>query len=289
VSGWLTRLDTVAPPVPSAVAALSDPRIALAVLHRIGVERAESLALALAVAAERFRTSRAGPGRHTGGPALPLDRPPHERPGGAPPGSGGGSPSRETTLAALADRLAATARTVRPLLDLGGPTAVDLSAATRAAGVVLAYPWLADLCRAAVDLNRTAEPSHPRRVALAALADPADPGLVDDPLIRFLAGAPEDAPPAAGPAPLDARGEIRAAAEEILHRFVAFLPGFERSSVGFVRDMWLLRPGLLDLAHDPAILLAQTAPLDVVLPLLPYPMGVLRLPWTPVLTVRFRP
>jgi hypothetical protein len=288
VAGWLARVDPDAVPVPNAVAALSDPRIAAAVLHRIGGERAERLVQALIVAAGSLRTP-GRPGTRAGESATPLAQPPHERHGGVVPGSSGRSPSSGTTPPALGDRLAEAARAVRPLLEPHAPVRVDPGTTTRAAGVVLAYPWLADLCREAVDVHPSAEPSHPRRVALAALADPADPGLLDDPLVLFLAGAPEGAVPSAGLAPLDALDQIRAAAEDVLHRFVALLPGFQRSSARFVRDGWLLRAGLLDLGHDPATLLAQTAPLDVVLPLLPYPVGLLRLPWTPVLTVRFRP
>ncbi|MGK5169206.1 contractile injection system tape measure protein [Geodermatophilus sp. CPCC 205761] len=289
VSGWLARVDPGAVPVPKAVTALSDPRIAAAVLHRIGGERAETLVQALIAAAGSLRTPRQPPVTRARGSAAPLAHPPHERHAGVVPGSSGSSPSSGTAPPALADRLAEAARAVRPLLEPSVPVSVDPAAATRAAGVVLAYPWLADLCREAVDLHASAEPSLPRRVALAALADPADPGLVDDPLVRFLAGAPEDAAPSAGLAPLDALDRIRVAAEDVLRRFVALLPGFQRSSARFVRDSWLIRAGILDLGHDPATLLAQTAPLDVVLPLLPYPVGLLRLPWTPVLTVRFRP
>jgi hypothetical protein len=288
VSNWLAA---GAAPVPTEVAALSDPRIAAAVLRRIGAERAESLAAALAVAAGWLRPTREGPGTRADDPAVPVDRLPHERPDGAASGAGEVAPSTGITPSepALADRVADAARALRPLLELHVATAVDPARATRAAGIVLAYPWLADLCRQAAALHPDAEPSHPRRVALAALADPENLDLVDDPLVRFLAGAPEDATPAAGLAPLDALDQVRADAEGVLRGFVALLPGFERSSAGFVRDAWVRRAGLLDIGHDPAILLAQTAPLDVVLPRLPYPVSVLRLPWTPVLTVRFRP
>lgn len=285
VSRWLWA---GAAPMPSEVAALSDPRIAAAVLRRIGAERANALALALEVAAAQVRTTREGSGRGALNPPGPLERTPHGRPNRAAPEAGEVSQSSEMAPPALVDRVSDAARALHPLREPHGAAAVDLAGATRAAGVVLAYPWLADLCREAANLHLRAEPSHPRRVALAALADPEDPDLVDDPLIRFLAGAPEDATPAAGLAPLDALDEVWAAAEDVLRRFVALLPGFERSSAGFVRDGWVRRAGLLDVGHDPTVLLAETLPLDVVLPLLPFPVGVLRLPWTPVLTVRFR-
>jgi hypothetical protein len=277
--------------LPSVFTALSDPGTAAAVLGRLGADRA-AFAVALTAAAEVMRAAARVTGPAPADGAAPtglLGAVPHQpahdadAAAGAQPG-----PSSGAALPALADQVTDAARALRPLLELGG-AAADLATATRVAGVVLVYPWLADLCRTAVDLHPDAEPSHPRRVALAALADPEDANLVDDPLVRFLAGAPEDATPAAGLAPLDAVDEVRAAAEDVLRRFVALLPGFERSSATFVRDSWLLRTGLLDVGYDPATLLARTAPLDVVLPLLPYPVGALRLPWTPVLSVRFRP
>ncbi|MGH9152746.1 MAG: contractile injection system tape measure protein [Acidimicrobiales bacterium] len=286
LSGWLGTSAAV----PAEVAALADPRLAAAVLRRMGTERAESLALALAAAVGRLERTQQGPATWAGERrAGSLDRPSHRQPGVAAAGAGGVPPASGTSPPAFADRIADAVWALRPWLQLHGGAAVDLASATRAAGVVVAYPWLADLCRQAADLHPRAEPSHPRRVALAALADPHDPELVDDPLVRFLAGAPGDATCAAALAPLDAIDEVRAAAEDVLRRFVALLPGFERSSAGFVRNAWVRRVGILEIGRDGASLLAQTAPLDVVLPLLPYPLGALRLPWTPVLTVRFRP
>lgn len=284
VSAWLVRLDSgeVAPP-PIAVVALADHRVSLAVLRRIGVERATRLVRALTAASDRTGMAPW---------PLPSGRSPEQRSSSRLDDNDGNA--TPAALASLAIAVAHAAQALRPLLGLGGAAHVDPAAApaaaasTRAAGIVLPYPWLADLCRTAADLHPAAEPSHPRRVALAALADPGDPYLADDPLVRLLAGAPEDATPAAGLAPLDALPEIHAAADTVLRQFAALLPGFARSTVGFVRESWLLRPGLLDLARDPVALVARTAPLDVVLPSLPYPVGLLRLPWTPAVTVRFR-
>jgi hypothetical protein len=293
LAGWLAAGATA---VPSEVAALSDPQLAAVVLRRLGAERATALAVALADRAGRLEAAQHGPPTCAGAPepAGRPDHPDHGRPHRGRPGdvatrTGAASPSSKTDAGALADQVVAAARALRPLLELHGGAAVDPAGVTRAAGVVLAYPWLADVCREAVDQHPRAEPSHPRRVALAALADPDDLDLVDDPLVCFLAGAPAGSTPAGRLAPLDARGEVRAAADDVLRRFVALLPGFERSSTGFIRAAWVLRAGALDLGHDPARLVARTAPLDVVLPRLPYPVGLLRLPWTPVLTVRFRP
>ncbi len=75
----------------------------------------------------------------------------------------------------------------------------------------------------------------------------------------------------------------------MLASFTALLPGFERSSTAFVRDAWVVRYGVLDADRDPVTLTAATHPLDVLLPLLPYPIGLFKLPWSVALTVRFRP
>lgn len=179
------------------------------------------------------------------------------------------------------------AAALRTVLGLAGAEAVDLALTTRVAGIVLVHPWLADLCRTAEALCPGVDPVHARRVALAALADPADTGLVDDPLVVLLAGAGSDPTPAAFLAPLDAADDVRAAAEDVAVRFAALLPGFERSTPAFVRSGWLVRPGVLDLTTGPVRLVARSLPLDVVLSRLPYPVTLLRLPWTPPVTVRF--
>ncbi|WP_421742314.1 contractile injection system tape measure protein [Cellulomonas sp.] len=289
VSAWLAAGGGT--PVPAGlVGALSDPGVAAAVLRLVGPEHARPLVAALEHARVRLRLPGTGTGAaRTAEPEVsPLGRADDAAPGTQRTLGDPDAP----VVSDAADTVAAAARAVHALV---GPVEADATAVveqagvTRAAGLVLTYPWLADLCRLATDLYPGAEPSHARRVALAALADPDDPALVDDPLVRFLAGAPQDATPAAFLVPLGRTDEVLAAADDVLRRFVALLPGFEGSSDGFVRASWLLRAGLLDADRDPAALVAQTAPLDVVLPLLPYPLGVLRLPWTPVLSVRFRP
>ncbi|KRD42952.1 hypothetical protein ASE38_01255 [Cellulomonas sp. Root930] len=290
VAAWLAAGSGT--PVPRGlVGALTEPDVAAAVLRLVGPERARTLVAALEWAAGRLRFGLPGTGPGAAPTVAPPGPPVPARAGESAPATERGDDIPDDAVATTAaDTVAAAARVLHAL---AGQVATDAdvvpTGVTRCAGLVLTYPWLADLCRLASDLNPGAEPSHARRVALAALADPDDPDLVDDPLVRFLAGAPQDAAPAAVLVPLGRADEVRAAADDVLHRFVALLPGFEGSSDGFVRASWLLRAGLLDVDHDPAVLVAQTAPLDVVLPLLPYPLGVLRLPWTPVLSVRFRP
>ena len=78
-------------------------------------------------------------------------------------------------------------------------------------------------------------------------------------------------------------------AERVLASFASLLPGFGESSAEFVRSEWIRRTGLLDADLDPARLTAATHPLDVLLGRLPYPLALFKLPWSPALTVRFRP
>ncbi|MDT9694957.1 contractile injection system tape measure protein [Streptomyces sp. P17] len=166
--------------------------------------------------------------------------------------------------------------------------AVDTAALTRGAGLVLLYPWLAEHCRRAEDLHPGLEGLAVREAALAAIVGPDDPALADDPLIGLLAGrtSPE---PAAPRVPLPRRDEVAESAVAVLTSFAALLPGFERSSPAYLRGSWITRLGVVDHDRDPALLTAATRPLDVVLTRLPYPVGLIKLPWSPPLTVRFRP
>lgn len=296
LSTWL-EAGGPADAVPLAVAALADRSVARAVAARLGTVGVRRLRRVLTGIAARTRSGtidRQGPPGSTAGVS---DRHAPVRPAPDRPGSGTAVPP--AAHAAPGDRpedeAVAAAAALRPHLELAATVddrspQADLTAATAVAGLVLCYPWLADLCRDAELHHPLAEPSHVRRVALAVLAagPDADPVLLDDPLIRFLAGAPADAPAATVLAPLDTE-PLTGLADAVLTRFAALLRGFQRSSPGFVRSSWLVRPGLLDVERDPARLVAATAPLDVVLHLLPFPVSLLRLPWTPPLTVRFVP
>lgn len=89
--------------------------------------------------------------------------------------------------------------------------------------------------------------------------------------------------------PLPRQAEVAESAVHVLASFAALLPGFERSSPAYVRGSWITRLGVVDRDRDPVLLTAATRPLDVVLTQLPYPVGLIKLPWSPPLTVRFRP
>jgi hypothetical protein len=187
------------------------------------------------------------------------------------------------------DRENAAASRVGALADLLDPeqTVLDLDTVTRAAGLALLYPWLADACRDATVLHPHREESQVRALTLAAMVDPYDATLASDPFVTLLAGR-VDVVPADTP-PLERLDDVRASCERALSSFASLLPGFAESSPDFVRQQWVARAGIIDGARNPALLTAATHPLDVVLTMLPYPVALFALPWTRPITVRFRP
>jgi hypothetical protein len=289
--------------VPRVLVQLADPRRAAEVCAAIGSAAAVRLRDALAgpVTARPPRppaASSAGPARtHPAAPAT------SDGPGDAAAGAAAAA-DRAGTDRHVAAGVAAAAEALRAIGDdaLADPDGtVDLARVTRVAGLVLLYPWLTDLCDEATGRDACADAVEAvavRRRTLASLADPDDPTLVDDPLVLLLAGAGPAAHALPTPLPDPAAAS---AGDAVLHRFAGLLPGFERSSPGFVRTTWLRRRGLLVPTDDgaaerraadpeaPIDLLAERAPLDVILRLLPYPLGLLRLPWSPPLSVRFVP
>jgi hypothetical protein len=281
--------------VPAAVLALADPQVAAEARARMS----EPEWLAVIALLTGAVASQTVPGRAAASLEIPSEPPVLPAPGAdaqvpdavpgerlpgrreTPPPSGSPGPHHEAEVLA---RLAAVAQ-VAP--ESGAPVA--LADLTRAAGLVLLYPWLADHCRRAEALHPALDPVDVREAALAAVVDPDDPTLVDDPLVRLLAGRPlgHDVQPRVR-MPLSGAREIAESAGGVLAGFAALLPGFERSSGAFVRASWVVRAGLLDTDRDPVLLTAATHPLDVLLPRLPYPVGLLKLPWSPPVTVRFR-
>jgi hypothetical protein len=279
--------------LPAAVVALADPQVAGAVRRQLRDHEWREL-IGLVASSLEPRPRRPWPPPPTGpAPAragrpaaadLTLHRPaPTERTDRAAEQPEGADIVRDTEATVLAG-LAGVAQVAPPS---GGP--VVLADLTRAAGLVLLYPWLADHCRRAEALHPRLDPVDVREAALAVVVDPDDPTIVDDPLVRLLAGRPLDGD--GGPRarmPLSAAHEVASSAGYVLSGFAALLPGFERSSERFVRESWVARVGLLDTERDPVLLTAATHPLDVLLPRLPYPVGLLKLPWSPPVTLRFR-
>ena len=291
---WVVASGVARADLPVAVVALADPQLAAAVREQLE-EREWNELIALVARSLEPRPARSQPP-----PPKSPDPAPAERPAAADPSvhepatrewAGRYGPKQPEVPDPVRDIeavvLAELAEVARVAPESGGPVA--LAALTRAAGLVLLYPWLADHCRRAEALHPGLDPVDVREAALAAVVDPDDPTLADDPLVRLLAGRPLDGDP--GPRarmPLSAAREVAESAGSALSGFAAMLPGFERSSERFVRESWVVRRGLLDVERDPVLLTAATHPLDVLLPRLPYPVGLLKLPWSPPVAVRFR-
>ena len=298
---WLAGDRSV---VPGPLLRLAEPGLARRVAARLGPEAWADLVAAF-VALGRRPGAPTGPGTARRGAASPGSGPAAGYAASGAPAAPGNPPARTDPPEAPAE--------LRALADLASngvprwpgvtperatdsaPTDLDPTTLTRAAGLVLVYPWLGDHAEAAAEQHPELDPVEVREAALALVADPAEPGLVHDPLVRLLAGRedplagsggrPGDAPRA----PLPREDEVRASAEALLASFAALLPGFADSSADFVRQAWVQRLGLLEPDTHPARLTAATHPLDVVLSALPYPRELVRLRWSPLLSVRFRP
>jgi len=288
------------PGLPPALLALGEPAVARAVAAAAGPEEWARLVVALAERLGLVPGAGAGGAEPSApGPSAPAPSRDDLDPGGAATGappaerapwrapSGDGAPSGAVPDLAQPVQQALAALAV---LAEASATDVDPTTLTRAAGLVLLYPWLAEHCRRAEDLHPGLDPLDVREAALALLAfDDADVGLADDPLVTLLAGRRAPLPAERSRVPLPQADEVAASAVEVLRSFAVLLPGFDESSPSFVREAWIVRLGLLDRSRDPVLLTATTHPLDVLLPLLPYPVGLVKLPWSPPLSVRFRP
>jgi hypothetical protein len=283
--------------VPTALLRLGDPETARAVATALGPHewprllRSLSSALAPSLHHGVGLQARPGPDPAPGAPAAPA--PPLSVEGTA---SGPGRPTGHTPpLLPSAGQAGPPDAVLELLAALGeimppGSVVIDPATVTRAAGLVLLYPWLTEHCRRAERLHPRLDPLDIREAALAALVAPDDPDLADDLLVGFLAGRPDLVPRRdRSRMPLAHEAEVQESAAEVLASYVSLLPGFENSSAQFIRENWIARLGVLDLDRDPALLTAATHPLDVVLPRLPYPVGLLKTPWSPPLSVRFRP
>ncbi len=300
---WLARPRAVEHLVPRPLLLLARPEVAASVALVLGDAQWSGLVA-------RLRATLAGSARSATSGAAPVDesvdvtRPaptPDADTRGEPPTVRGPSdpapqpastpdPRAEPGDGAAAPELAELARHLDTLGDLVDENAgqVDLTTVTRAAGLALLWPWLADVCREALRSAPEGEPHWLRAHVLARVADPEDPGLLEDPLVRLLAGVPDD-DLGTVPAPDTWLSTVDDSAERALAAFAGLLPGFGTSSPRFVRDQWVVRLGLLDATTTPAQLVAATHPLDVLLPKLPYPVSLFKLPWSPPISVRFRP
>lgn len=289
-------LSSGARELPPALLALGDPGTARAVAAAAGPDEWSRLVTLLGRVLGLLPPAPADPPRRTSDPVAPQEpsaydveapavpvRPTAE---GRPPGSDAAEVGSRAPGPDLVTRVQQALSELTGLTK-SSPVEVGPSTLTRAAGLVLLYPWLADHCRRAEELHPRLDPVDVREAALAALLGDELVWL-DDPLVALLAGRRQ---PETGRArlPLPQWDEVAASAVGVLRSFAALLPGFESSTPAFVRDSWIVRLGLVDLDRDPVLLAAATHPLDVLLPLLPYPVGLVKLPWSPPITVRFRP
>jgi hypothetical protein len=153
------------------------------------------------------------------------------------------------------------------------PRAASDAFLSAAGGLVLLYPWLA----AAVPECDLA-PEDARRATYAALA--GDPYLQHDPLVRLLAGLDPAAP--------TLQVDVDVDPEPVLRAFAGMLRGFEASSAAYLQEHLIRRPARVEPLGDAVLVRLSPMPLDVVLNALPYPLGVVRLPWTPPLAVELR-
>lgn len=294
-ASWLGKTPTDQDALPQILLTLARPEVAAGVRSALGASAWQRLISRLGVALTAARTEELPESpTEAGVPPAEPSMDPALLPGPDAIGrlSAATSPASEVASESaaaevpLADpqqlellrRLGALAELVEGTSD-----PVDLTTVTRAAGLILLWPWLADVCREAEALHPREDPARVRVQALAQLADPGDLSLVADPLIRFLAGAAESDDVASPCSGLDA------ITDSALASFAALLPGFGASTPRFVRDQWVLRLGILDATSSPARLVAATHPLDVLLSQLPYPLSLFKLPWSPMLSVRFRP
>ena len=151
-------------------------------------------------------------------------------------------------------------------------------------GLVLLHYRLRPYLERAVEAEPDLAAAVVRTAALNLVV--GDPAVAADPLVALLSERP-DWRDVVEPDPFVWRNPTEATdrAERLLRDFAGDLPGFGASSGDFVREQWLRRRALL-LEDPPAVLLTlEPRPLDLVLDRLPYPIGALRLPWTPPLVV----
>ena len=158
---------------------------------------------------------------------------------------------------------------------------------SRHAGLVLLYPWLA--AHLSADLPSAESPPGSRKGtgarmwALAALVS-TDPhtAVALDPLVRALAGD-DPGRDLAGwrPSPPVPWAELVEAAGMLLATFAEALPGFAGSSPEYVRREFLERDGRMEPQEDGTLAVRlESAPLDLALARLPYPLAPFSLPWS---------
>lgn len=247
------------------------------VVRELGSAEVDALAGRLEELAARLEAGHGAAALPPGAtaPARPRRALADERTGDDP--RAGGAKSVDAVAARdLRDAVKRLSR-VRARASDGGRESSDEGAAgeptflTAVAGLVLLYPWLERYLTEATEADAHNDPSAARRVALAR-AVPELPDAHADPLVRLLAGEDPGTHPQSPPYPPHPE-RLDQAAASLLRSFASTLPGFERSSLEFVRHEFIVRTGRLELDADGGTLGLAPLPLDPVLSRLPYPLG----------------
>lgn len=155
-----------------------------------------------------------------------------------------------------------------------------------AGGLLLMWPWLQKLSTRAGQALPI-DPVAARRLALAAAVGTDS----SDPLVGLLAGDHPAERPAAIHVTKAQALAIDQAAEWCVAAFTAAIAGFEKSSRQFIVDELLRRRAQFRYREHAEVVsvLLEPRPLDIVLDRLPFPLTVLRLPWTPLISVERGP
>jgi len=220
----------------------------------------------------RLALARAAHGSTTG-PNVPRNT------AGATPASG-----RSEAAAPIEPALAPSTRTLPAEAAAGSESAAPESLLVPLAGLVLLHPWLARLlggCGVLDTAGKQIAPAHfPRACALLhglACGDAAEPAEHQLPFVKLLLGrAPDEPLTAELPALSAADHEEITALLNALREHWSALRG---TAIDGLRLSFLQRRGLLSRGDGAWQLRMQVESFDLLLGMLPWSIGLVRLPW----------
>ena len=160
-------------------------------------------------------------------------------------------------------------------------------------GLVLLHPWLAPAMREVVSILGAESDTAVLRARGELLLLAIPPELAEsawhDPLLRLLIGldpyGTECPPPQRGPAEVAAL--LATPAHQLLRSFAMAVPGLRAHGDPLIRDHFMRRSARIrhrGTAWDIALGRNQ---LDVLIATTPIPLGMVKLPWTPLMELRF--
>ena len=219
-----------------------------------------------------------------------------DRPGSATEGSAPGEPAIAVPQAS--SQSTAPLPSIRPMLE----TMIRLPAQARdprtsqVGGLALLHPWLSAAGRAALLTCAVAadapEAVLVRRILYARICGNQDTWWtwLDDPLVAVLAGADPAQPRMDFPQRLLSEVALAEQASQVLRAFAAAVPGFAKHGNDLLRQYVILRTAWLR-PLEPSGWRIVLAPgmLDVLLQRGGPPMGIVKLPWTPLLALEWSP